>query len=540
MTCLSAVTRSMYADDALPPEQVAAVAEHLRGCSACSAKVAALRAERVALRAALQSDEAHAKIPIFVPPARSRDLLVLTLGVLAVAAVAGAFWTAVAQAIPSGLQWLNPFQSGELAERAIAFITFFLNEGTTMLTSALNLVAATTAVALLAWTTLSLARGRGGAALLVSLLVAAVALPRAGHALEIRRGEGVITVGADETISDTLIAAGQTVAIDGTVNGDLLAFGRTVTIRGNVTGNVITGAESVTIEGTVGGDIVGAGRGVTLRGTHVGRNFFGFGRDLDVDAGAEVAGNALTFGDTTHIDGRVGMDLRSFGGNVLMSGNVQRDFEAYAGEVSVLPSGRIGRNVTAHIEADDKLQIAQGATIGGAVNRQLVAREQRSNRYLTTGFYVTQVVRIGAAFLTGLLLLWVFPVLRTLSLPTVGAALRSAGIGLVAAIVLPIAAILACITIVGIPIGMLTLVIGVIGLYFAKTVVAQLIGRALFQSPAGPPHYAATLIAGLAIVIIAINLPVVGGIVNFVLTVLGFGMIVTVLLGRYGSSPATV
>ena len=396
MTCLSAVTRSMYADDALPPEQVAAVAEHLRGCSACSAKVASLRAERVALRAALRTDEAHAMIPLFVPPARSRDLLVLTLGVLAVAAVAGVFWTAVARAVPSGLQWLNPFQSGELAERAIAFITFFLNEGTTMLTSALNLVAATVAVALLAWTTVLLARGRGSAALFVSLLVAAVALPRAGHALEIRRGEGVITVAADETINDTLIAAGQTVAIDGTVNGDLLAFGRTVTIRGNVTGNVITGAESVTIEGTVGGDIVGAGRGVTLRGTHVGRNFFGFGRDLDVDASTEVAGNALTFGDTMHIDGRVGMDLKSFGANVLLSGNVQRDFEAYAGEVSVLPSGRIGRNVTAHIEADDKLQIAQGATIGGAVNRQIVAREQRSNRYLTTGFYVRQVVRIGA------------------------------------------------------------------------------------------------------------------------------------------------
>ena len=414
MTCLSAVTRSMYADDALPPEQVATVVLHLRGCPACSAKVASLRAERVALRAALQTDETCAKIPVFVPPARSRDLLVLTLGVLAVAAVAGAFWTAVAEAIPSGMQWLNPFQSGELAERAITFIAFFLNEGHTMLTSALNVVAATLAVALLAWTTLSLARGRGSAALLVSLLVAAVALPRPGHAIEIRRGEGVITVAAGETIDDSLIAAGQTVAIDGTVNGDLLAFGRTVTIRGNVTGNVITGAESVTIEGTVGGDIVGAGRGVTLRGTRVGRNFFGFGRDLDIDAGADVAGNALTFGETAHVDGRVGMDLKSFGANVLVSGNVQRDFEAYAGEVSVLPSGRIGRNVTAHIDADDKLLIAQGATIGGATNRQIVEREQRRNRYLTTGFYVRQVVRIGAAFLTGLLLLWAFPVLRTL------------------------------------------------------------------------------------------------------------------------------
>ena len=539
MTCLSAVSRSMYADDALTPEQAAAAADHLRGCAACSTNVADLRAERVALRAAFETDVEHAKVPVFVAPARSRDLLVLTLGVLAVAAVAGAFWTAVAEAIPSGLQWLNPFQYGEVAERAVTFTAFFLNEGTTMLTSVLNLVAATLAIALLAWTTLALARGRGGSAtLLASLLIAAVALPRLGHALEIRRGEGVITVAAGETIDDTLIAAGQTVAIDGTVNGDLLAFGRTVTIRGNVTGNVITGAESVTIEGTVGGDIVGAGRGVTLRGTHVGRNFFGLGRDLDIDASADVAGNAMTFGETARIDGRVGIDLKSFGANVLMNGNVQRDFEAYAGEISVLPSGRVGRNVTAHIDTDNKLQIAQGSTIGGNVDRQIVEREQRRNRYLTTGFYVRQVVRLGAAFVTGLLLLWAFPVFRTLSLPTAGAALRSGGIGLVAAVVMPIAAVLACITIVGIPIGILTFLAGAIGLYFGKTVIAQLIGHALFQSPAGPPHYAATLISGLAIVVIAINLPIVGGIVNFVLTVVGFGMIVTLLLGRFSGGNA--
>jgi cytoskeletal protein CcmA (bactofilin family) len=408
-----------------------------------------------------------------------------------------------------------------------------------MLTSALNLAAATLAVALLAWTTAALVRGRAGAAGLMSLLLVVLALPGVGHAVEIRRSEGVTAIGAAETIDDTLIAIGQTVAIDGNVNGDLLAFGRTVTIRGNVTGNVITGAESVTIEGTVGGDIVGGGRGVTLRGTRAGRNFLGLGRDIEIGADADIASNAFTFGETIRVDGRIGVDLRGGGNSVLVGGNVQRDFEAYADQISLLPSARIGRNVTAHVDDADKLQVAQGATVGGNVDRQIVEREQRRNRYLTMGFYVRQIVRLGAAFLTGLLLLWAFPVLRTLPLPTVGAALRTGGIGLATAILLPIAALLACITVVGIPIGILTFALGAIGLYFGKTVIAQLIGRLLFDSPAGPPHYAATLISGLAIVIIAINLPVIGGIVNFVLTLLGFGMIVTVLLGRYGHHEAT-
>lgn len=104
---------------------------------------------------------------------------------------------------------------------------------------------------------------------------------------------------------------------------------------------------------------------------------------------------------------------------------------------------------------------------------------------------------------------------------------------MITAVTLPVAALLACITIVGIPIGIAAFALGAIGLYFAKTVVAQLIGRALFRGPPGTPHYAATLLAGLAIVMIAISLPWIGGIIHLVVTLVGLGMIVTVLHARF-------
>jgi len=64
--------------------------------------------------------------------------------------------------------------------------------------------------------------------------------------------------------------------------------------------------------------------------------------------------------------------------------------------------------------------------------------------------------------------------------------------------------------------------------------VAQMIGRRLFASPHGVPHYAATLLAGLVIVIVAINLPWIGWLIGIVLTLLGLGMIVTYLAERSG------
>ncbi len=538
MTCPSSVMRSMYADAALPAAETAAFDEHLRSCAACSAKVAALRAERDGLRAALQAADELAPIPAFVPPGGGHGLLALTLGTIVVAALAGMFWTAVGQAIPSGLHWLNPLDPGELAERAIDFVAFFIHEGNTMITSALNLAGATLTIALLAWGILSLARHRGGTAVLLSVLMIAVALPSLSHAIELRRTGGVTAVAAGETIDDTLVAIGQTVAIDGNVSGDLLAFGSTVTVRGNVAGNLITAAESVTVEGTIGGTIIGAGRGVTLRGARVERNVFAAGRDVDLGADAEVGANVVAVGGSIHVDGRVGVDLKAGGGTITLSGNVQRDVETYGETVTLVPSARVGRNLTAHLDDPDKLQIANGATVGGSVDRQLVEREQRRNRYLTVGFYVRQVVRLGAAFLTGLVLLWIFPSLRTVGLPNAMAVLREGGIGLVVAVTAPVAAVLACITIVGIPLGIVAFLLGAIALYFSKAVLAQAIGRLLFHSPAGPPHYAATLLAGLVIVIVAINVPFIGGFLNVVLTLVGLGLIVSRLLALNRESRA--
>ena len=58
------------------------------------------------------------------------------------------------------------------------------------------------------------------------------------------------------------------------------------------------------------------------------------------------------------------------------------------------------------------------------------------------------------------------------------------------------------------------------------------------EAPFAPPHYAATLFVGLVIVIVAVNLPAIGGIANLVLTLVGFGVIVSLVLSRLNREPA--
>lgn len=537
MNCPSPLTHSMYADGALAPDEAAALERHAATCESCRARIMALRDETVLLRTALQRSAESVPVPVFSPPLESRATAWLTLGVAAVGVLANVFWSTVGAAVPSGLRWLNPFAAGELFERALHIVTFIFYEGSAMWTSALNLIGGALLFALLGWGTLALARRRGAGALLASLFVIVLALPLTGHAFEVRNG-ALVTVAAGETIDDTLLAAGETIAIDGDVNGDLLAFGRRITVRGNVTGDLITGGETISVEGSVGGNIIGGGRGVSLLRARVGRNLYGFGRDVAIDAATEVVGNAIAFGETVDIAGRVDTDVKGFGGNVTIGGMVQGDVEGFAGQITLLPSARIGGDLTAHLDSEEKLRVASGAVVGGRTDVQLVEPELRRNRYLTIGYYVGQIVRLGTAFLTGLLLFFVFPVLRTVALPNAMAVLRSGGIGLAAAVTLPVAALLACITIVGLPLGLLTFLLGAVGLYFSKAVVAGVIGRALFRAPNGPPHYAATLLAGLAVVIVAINLPFVGGLAHLVITLVGFGMIVSLLLSIFDQRSA--
>jgi hypothetical protein len=224
--------------------------------------------------------------------------------------------------------------------------------------------------------------------------------------------------------------------------------------------------------------------------------------------------------------------LKGFGSNVTVSGAVEGDVDGFGRTIRVEPTARVGGNVTAHVDSAGDLTVADGATVGGSVNEQLVEREQRRNEYRTLGYYFGQVIRLAGAFVTGLLLLWLFPVLREVSLPSPVAVLRSAGIGLAAAVTLPVAAVLVCLTIVGIPLGVLTFIVGAIGLYFSKAVIAQIVGRGVLRDRMPTPHYAMTLLVGLVIVILAINLPWIGGLANLVLTLVGFGIIVSLVIAR--------
>lgn len=533
MSCPRELEWSMYVDEALDAAETRRLAAHVASCAACSARVDALREEARALRAALAAAEDDVPIPAFRPATR-RTGPVGAAAVLIALASSSILLGDVAAALswPEWLRWLNPFTLSAAIDVLFAALIFIATEGKSMLTSTIETIGAAVVVALLVAAALAAAR-RGGGAAVFSAAIAALMFSTNGEALEIRRSEGVVSVPAGETVDDTLIAFGQDIEIDGRITGDLIAFGQRVVIRGSVDGQVVTGARRIEVEGDLGGSILGAAETMDVRNGAIVRNLYGFVRAITVGRDAEIGGNGIVFASTASIAGAIGKDVHAFAAEVEATGRVGGDLVAHASTLRVRDPARIDGNVIAHVADEQAVSVSPGTVAGNVATRLPREPGEARGGDAPGSFLAGQAVRFAAAFVTGLILLWLVPPFARISLDTPGEGVTAAGVGLVALVAVPILALMTAITLIGLPIAILAMLVWLAALYLAKIVVAHFIGKAIFDRTARPAHFALALLVGLLLVFVAINIPFIGVLLNFVLTITGLGMIAILVWGLF-------
>lgn len=365
-------------------------------------------------------------------------------------------------------------------------------------------------------------RWPGSALVLCALLVAAPAL-----ALETRGARGKhdsVVVAVGETVDDSLAAVGEAVTVDGTVNGNLLAAGHRVIVRGRVKGDLMAVAERVEIVGTVEGNVF-AGGGTVLVSGSVGRSLHCAADTIRVDPSGRVEGDTVGFAGTIDLDGHVGRDLVAYAGMTNVRGEIGRNAAVRTRQLQLEGGARIGGNLLARVRDASAVQVDKEAVVSGKTETRLLPK--RKSRYASVGFYVWKLIWLAAAFLIGLALHALVPVLFPPRLPGSAPLLRAAGLGFVALVVVPAAAVLLMLTLIGLPAGLLVLGLWLTGLYLAQIMVATVVGRGLLQKAGAPPaSIAPVLLVGLACVVVAVNLPYVGGLLRFLVLVLGLGLAV--------------
>lgn len=521
MSCLPQFTYSIYADGELPAEEARAVEAHLGACSACRALLEALREENRLLTAALAEPEAT----VTVPATRPRDVLWTALAVLAAAVGLQTVWDWVGGASAStGAEWLSPFSlSGQLN---IFFSTFFyfVQEGAAMLASSFAMVSALVVGLVLVGAAALLLRRRP--ATLVALVTVAMALGLAlpTSALDKRKGE-TITIGSAETIDDTLLVKGATVNVDGVVNGDLIVFAQKLSLRGTVKGSVMAFAQSMEINGTVEGNLYTFAQWLQMGG-QAKHNLYAFCQNCVLNSSGSVGTDVILFGQNQDFDGTIGRDATVSGESTEVRGAIGRHLTATAHRIRLVAPARVGGNLTAHVQDQKDLQVDAGVTVGGKTETRAAKRRvARGNRYAQGKFYFGQALRLLAALVTGLLLFWLFPALFPARVESGSGVLIRLGMGFLALVATPIAAIIVGITLIGLPVAILGLMTWVAGLYFAKVFVGALLGQALLRSPAQQlSSKAMALLVGLVLIYVGTNLPYLGGWITFLMLLFGLGI----------------
>ncbi len=540
MACLHEFTLAVYADGELTESETGQVRDHLMECDACRELAASLQEENRSLVHAFQMIDV---VEDGLQPAISARPDVRLHAVQVLGAVFGA---ALAIRIgidsvagvepPAALAWLNPFNVAGQLNLLLSSLFFVVMDGASAVVSLVyGATLAALYVLIFAGATWVFRRkARAGAMLGAIVLPAALSHPV--YALDIRHSQNV-TITANDVVNDTLVAFGESVIVDGTINGDLVTFSKRVVVNGTVKGNVISCGQSVEVVGTVTGDVLGCGQSVQVRGS-LDQNLFAAAQTLSVARGSEVRGNATLFSSEANIDGNVGKDVFSFAGRLDVNGNVSNNVSAYVRHLTLQPPAHIGGNLEVRVARSEDVNIEQGAIVDGQT--KITSAGPQPSKYATASFYIRQIIWLGAAFVTGFALFWLLPFLRRATLDNGVELVRAAGIGFLSAVTTPIAAILAAITLIGLPLGLATLAVWGLGLYLAKIVVAVFLGRTLLREDVQTgSSLAVVLFLGLVIVDVAVNLPYVGAVINVLLTLIGLGMLLLTYYRHRGPRTAS-
>ncbi|MEM6997740.1 MAG: hypothetical protein AAF413_02395 [Patescibacteria group bacterium] len=348
----------------------------------------------------------------------------------------------------------------------------------------------------------------------------------AGPIYAITKANDYVTVRADEVIDDDLYVAGQEVTIEGVVNGDVYAAAERINVTGTVNGDVIGIAQNIDVSGVVRDDVRVAGETINITGAEIGDSLTAASSSLTIDRESSVGGGLAYGGENLTIAGSIGRGVVSGSETTRVDGPVGRSVEVSASNVVIDESAVIQGNLNydSAQEADIKGQVL------GSITRQ--ERDMKSDGLLQSFVLWYNLWAYAGALIVALAMLLLFPMIfkkahkNLMDKPT--GVLGRGALFLLA--LLPLSGILAA-TIIGIPLALVSIMLWLLAIYFAKFFVGYSLGHTLLskvrkQKDKKTATYAA-IVVGLSLYYLLRMIPTFGTLVRFLTTIAGIGMMLS-------------
>jgi len=520
MTCL------LYVERQLERARGLEVSAHTQECAACRTLLRALEREsRLLTRAMLEENEPlPSKLEEFQEKARRSMQWIW--GVVFGLAATGAYALYTGYILPWQQQLEQAGFGGSNLLGLLIFQGAFWKGWQSMITL-LEVLAMLTLGVLGVMFFRRRIRGGSALALVFAGLCAVLALPPgASAATELRKGQ-TATVDKGETIKGDTYLSGERVRIDGTVDGDVFAAGKDIDIDGHVTGDVICAGQFMRIRGTVDGNVRAAGNNVVISGS-VGKNVTWFGDSATVDGMGKVGGGVTMFGGMLGIDGHLGRDIFFFGNEVNLNGRVGGSIRE-KGHTLVIGSNAQVEGLI-RFEGDKPAEVSSQAKLASPVEFKQM---EKKKDYRESSYYIWQVIWVAAFILFGLVLFALMPNFSGDAVRSAEQYGASAGLGVLVLFGVPIAAVIACITVVGLFIGISTIFLWYGALYFAQVIVGAVVGQWLMGRTSELWPLIGRMTVGVIIVRLCTTIPHVGGWVKFAAILWGIGAISLAIYRRF-------
>jgi cytoskeletal protein CcmA (bactofilin family) len=289
-------------------------------------------------------------------------------------------------------------------------------------------------------------------------------------AADLRSGD-TITIASGEVVDDDLYVAGSNIIIDGTINGDLWAFGSTITVNGEVKGSMVAIGQTINVNGNVGHAVRLAGETINISGDIRGDLIF-FASEANIVDKAKIGGDLLFFAGKVRINGPVERDVKGGANEVSIANGVVGDVELKVENLTVAATANVQGNLT--YTSQNEADIQSGAKVSGKTTHNMPEVKNHAPFSGMGG----KLLAFLMALVTGLIIILIVP--RRLA--SIADSIRSKpwislGWGAVILFATPIAAIVVCLTVIGIPVGLIALALYAIAIYISQVFVGLFIGR---------------------------------------------------------------
>ena len=335
--------------------------------------------------------------------------------------------------------------------------------------------------------------------------------------------DDALTIGATEIDTRDVLYADDNVSVDGTQDSSQFVFGNSVKINSEVFGAQFSAGNTLDVNGSSEYGFY-AGNMITIN-SNIAKDLFAAASTINIGSDAVIGRDAYLAAASIKINANVERDLRAGAGTIDISG-ITINGDAYLDADEIIMDAKTVITGKLSYVKDTKIVGKETATIGSIDEKDA---KDFGKVEITFGSTISSCL-IGAvgAIIVAIALFYMAPSFKKklddeeLSAGRIGSNL---GKGIAALFLIPIISLIAIITGIFTPLGLIMLALYVIGIYLASVVSGYIIGRLIMTNVFKKDNQYLSILVGILLIRLLGLVPIASGIVTVICLLYGLGLL---------------